>query len=525
MKSIYITLMGRSGWAVVNSFHASIIETDYRPDEIFVIYENTYKESVKPVMKGLELIQETYREHNVQGKTVPDWDTIAAGNAALDIVNAAKDDGARVALDITGGRKALVAGSLLALKNSKIDHVYYLAIDNLEGAARPYPVIPKRHQRLFDIITNQVQRRDYSFSSNISETDILVSRECMMAVLNLEYSRDERISVRAPLLDLDLLDIDLQKSEIRVQTDRERYEEKLDASRDANIDYPSFGEFKRCLSYSGALEFENAAELEEIFTEFSKSYDPKSGIRRNFIALDANMFYNGVPSAISRLERRLGINPKDIMCVTPYPVYREVRKDIQHKYTRNGLGDARHFFKSTHQISLVEELEGQNKLKTRNAKMATAQLTNFMARPVHLRTDNVGLPKDKEEVDQVIADSLESFAKKNGVRVTLLSSDKNMLDICELAEDVGAKILRIPDSIPDTLFLSDETIVDMVISLSLLFGAIEISHVGLVLGEYRGKVSSKYTDEVKTRVFNQDRAKMLQERISICEKLMQIGIS
>ena len=168
MKSVYITLMGRSGWAVVNSFYASIIETDYRPDEIFVIYEKAYQESVKPVMKGLELIQETYGESNIQGKIVPDWDTITAGKAALDLVNAAKEDGASVALDITGGRKALVSGSLLALKNSKLEHVYYLAIDSLEGAARPYPLIPKRHQQLFDIITNQVQTGKSSFGSKVS---------------------------------------------------------------------------------------------------------------------------------------------------------------------------------------------------------------------------------------------------------------------------------------------------------------------------------------------------------------------
>lgn len=517
--------MGRSGWAVVNSFHASIIETDFRPNEIIVIFEEAYGDAVKPVIQGLEIIQETYGEKNVQGIEVPNWDTIAAGNVVRTTVDKAKEAGARIALDITGGRKALVTGALLALKSSKPEHVFYLAIERLDGVAKPYPLIPKRIQQLFDFITNEEQVGECTFGPSTAETDILLSRDCMMAVLNLAYSRGEKISVKAPLIDLELLEIDMQKGKITTKIDREKYQERLDANRNANLDHPSYGDFKRCLCYSGALEFENASELDTLFEEFSKTYDSQTGVRRNFLALDANMFYNGFPSTLMRLERKLGIDSKDVLCVTPYPAFKEVRKQIRHKYNKNTLADARKFYRSNRQLTLIDELQGQNTLRTRSAKMAKAQLANFMERPVHLKTDAVNLPNDKEEVDHLIVDSLEAFAKKNGVRVTLLSSDKNMLDICDLADDVGVKILRFPTSIPESFRLTDEVIVDMLIALSLLFGAIELGKIGFLLGEYRGKVSSKYTDEVKLRVVNKDRAKTLQERITICERLMQIGIT
>ena len=128
----YITLMGRSGWAVVNSFYASVIETDYRPEEVILLYEAQYTDGIKPVVDALEIVQGTYSTPNVVQVEVPTSDAHAAGQVALDLVRGLKEKGSEVALDITGGRKALVAGSLLALKDQGLDHVYYLEIETVE---------------------------------------------------------------------------------------------------------------------------------------------------------------------------------------------------------------------------------------------------------------------------------------------------------------------------------------------------------------------------------------------------------
>ena len=174
--------------------------------------------------------------------------------------------------------------------------------------------------------------------------------------------------------------------------------------------------------------------------------------------------------------------------------------------------------------SLLDEFLGQNCLETRISKMAGSQLSAFMARPSHLKTEEVELPSDKEKVDHLIVDSLERFAKQRGVRVTLLSSDKNMIDHCRLAEDVGVRILRLPADIPRTMNATDETIVDLIVGLSLLYGVVELERIGYLFGEYRGKVSESYANEVKLRVRNLQRAVVLQERVEICRKLKKLDI-
>ena len=82
----YITLMGRSGWAVLNSFYASIIETEYRPDQVHLIYESEYANDIDPVMRGLEIIQSSYITPNVKALEVPNWDAHATGHAIRELV-------------------------------------------------------------------------------------------------------------------------------------------------------------------------------------------------------------------------------------------------------------------------------------------------------------------------------------------------------------------------------------------------------------------------------------------------------
>ena len=122
----YLTLMGRSGWAVLNSFHAVLLETEYRPDTIFLLYETQLKDAIKPIIQGLELLQRTYTKTNVKALEVPTWDAGCAGKTALETLNALRAIESEIALDITGGRKALVAGTLLGLKGQGIDLVFYL---------------------------------------------------------------------------------------------------------------------------------------------------------------------------------------------------------------------------------------------------------------------------------------------------------------------------------------------------------------------------------------------------------------
>lgn len=79
-----------------------------------------------------------------------DSDFLGAGKKISGVVGDLKSEGWEVAIDITPGRKALVAGTLLSTAKIDVDHVFYLRIDSLDGAARPYPMIPTHFQHLQD---------------------------------------------------------------------------------------------------------------------------------------------------------------------------------------------------------------------------------------------------------------------------------------------------------------------------------------------------------------------------------------
>jgi len=67
---------------------------------------------------------------------VHEGDFIASGNMIGTDLKRLKDEGYETALDITPGRKALVAGAILSASKQHIDHIYYLMIDFAEEARR-----------------------------------------------------------------------------------------------------------------------------------------------------------------------------------------------------------------------------------------------------------------------------------------------------------------------------------------------------------------------------------------------------
>jgi hypothetical protein len=487
--------MGRSGWAVVNSFHASVIETDYRPEDVILLYEAQYTNKIKPVVEGLEIIQGTYSTPNVVQVEVPTSDAHAAGQVALDLVRKLRGTGSEIALDITGGRKALVAGSLLALKDQGLDHVYYLAIETVEEVAKPYLMIPKRIQKLIDLVTNEVQNATVEFKSESKLTDVLLSRDCVMIVLNQAHRRDERIKVKAPLIGVDLLELNLRDGKITMLTDSMDYGEKRDANGYRDWDHPTYSDLRRCLCFCGIIDYQNRNRFHNLLTKkLSKSRDLTSGARKAVLSLDSNMYYNGFSSYLEKLVKQLGIPPKDVVCVTAFPVVKEIQDKIRWKYKPREIHDARDYYNSHNLGSLIHEFVGQNTLETRVAKMAKSELTKFMKRPTHEKTRRVDLPKDKEDVDHLIVDELERFADERGVSVNLVSADKNMHDFCELARDVGVEI-------------------------------VELEKIGYLFGEYRGKRSEVYTDEVKLRFWNSHRASIVEKRAETCNKLRELDIT
>ncbi|MEM2125037.1 MAG: hypothetical protein QXX77_00215 [Candidatus Methanosuratincola sp.] len=153
MGSKYITMLGRSGWALVNAYYAVVREKKYQPDEVVIFAEESTAGGLEAASAGIRAVSVKYGfQPEIRSEVVKDGDFIEAGRKVTEIIRAWKASGNRIAVDITPGRKALVVGALIPLNKVGVDHIFYLQIDDTCDSAKPYMMIPLGRQTLRDFI-------------------------------------------------------------------------------------------------------------------------------------------------------------------------------------------------------------------------------------------------------------------------------------------------------------------------------------------------------------------------------------
>ena len=155
-------MLGRSIWSVLNSYYAVLKEKQYYPDEIILFTEgkktDTLKSNTKTTTTGLKIISDSFgitpriiSEHLSEIEYDIEYgDFIRAGKHISKLIQKRKKDGDTVAIDITPGKKTLVAGALLPIHIKEVDHIYYLSIKTI--IANPYMMIPYQTQQINDFI-------------------------------------------------------------------------------------------------------------------------------------------------------------------------------------------------------------------------------------------------------------------------------------------------------------------------------------------------------------------------------------
>ena len=102
-----LTLLGRSTWALINTYYALLAETEYYPDKIFIITEEPYKEQLVKAREGLEILSS---EHGftpeISEISLPASAFIEAGKNISTLVKELKANDYEIAIDITGGKKS-----------------------------------------------------------------------------------------------------------------------------------------------------------------------------------------------------------------------------------------------------------------------------------------------------------------------------------------------------------------------------------------------------------------------------------
>jgi hypothetical protein len=151
----YITLLGRSTWALVNAYHAVVRERGLRPEQVVIVTEEPYAEAASIAAVAVGIVSEGYGfSPAVQVEILPEADFVRSGQTIRSLAVDFIEQGYDAAIDITSGRKVTVAGALVALSVEGVDirHIYYLAMKTTDDIAKPYMMIPHQVQRIHDLV-------------------------------------------------------------------------------------------------------------------------------------------------------------------------------------------------------------------------------------------------------------------------------------------------------------------------------------------------------------------------------------
>ncbi|NLX47145.1 MAG: hypothetical protein GXY70_03100 [Euryarchaeota archaeon] len=153
MGKVLLTMMGRSVWGLFNSVWASIRQFDYLPDKVYVMTVGC--ETARAHM-AREMLIVLLREHGsraeVQLVDVPGDDIKEIGRRVNEIIGSENERNNEVAVDVTPGTKATVLGTVIGAGKVRVDHIFYLYIESLQNAARPYMEIPLDIQHSHDLL-------------------------------------------------------------------------------------------------------------------------------------------------------------------------------------------------------------------------------------------------------------------------------------------------------------------------------------------------------------------------------------
>ncbi|MBC7095469.1 hypothetical protein [Thermococcus sp.] len=148
----YITMLGRSTWALVNTYYAVVMK-GYKPDEIYIFLENTHEGKLPQTVEALKIISEAYGfSPKIYWEIIEEDNFLEADEKIGTLLKTLKEKGYEISTDITPGRKALVVGAAIHAIPLEVEHLFYLSLRNLEHANRPYMMIPLHTQRLKDFM-------------------------------------------------------------------------------------------------------------------------------------------------------------------------------------------------------------------------------------------------------------------------------------------------------------------------------------------------------------------------------------
>jgi len=155
VKVAYVTLLGRSPWAVVNTYY-KLLTMGKKADRIYVFTEERYKENLPKVVRALEAISKAYNlDPIIETEVVPNYGFFVADKKFKELFAKLEREGYRMGLDITSGRKALVAAAIVQIRQFPVAFIVYMGLMDTDFPDRPYMMIPTHMQPIKNFLGDE----------------------------------------------------------------------------------------------------------------------------------------------------------------------------------------------------------------------------------------------------------------------------------------------------------------------------------------------------------------------------------
>ncbi|MBP1912425.1 PDDEXK family nuclease [Thermococcus stetteri] len=146
--SVHIALLGRTPWALVNTYYASVMREE-RPKEVYIVTESRYSHNLPKITEAIKAISEAYGfSPEVKTLVIPDDDFKEADRVLKNLFSELTEKDGDIVLNMTSGRKALVAAAIIHSRESKVREILYMALLDVQFPNRPYMMLPKHMQVL-----------------------------------------------------------------------------------------------------------------------------------------------------------------------------------------------------------------------------------------------------------------------------------------------------------------------------------------------------------------------------------------
>ncbi|WP_367182641.1 hypothetical protein [Thermococcus sp.] len=145
----YVALLGRSPWATVNTYYKVMKEGKGKRDirRVYVFTEERYRRSLPRVVRAVQTISEAYNlRPSIETVVIPDYGFFEADRRFKELFTKLGAEGYRIGLDITSGRKALVAAAIVQIREFPVSFIVYMGLLDMDFPDRPYMMIPTHMQ-------------------------------------------------------------------------------------------------------------------------------------------------------------------------------------------------------------------------------------------------------------------------------------------------------------------------------------------------------------------------------------------